>query len=357
MGRIADAIQKDIDRNLYDGCEFLIARGGSILAHEALGFSQRSSLSPLKKDAVFSLYSLSKALTATLVLDAVHQGKLALETPVAQFFSSFQRGEKHRVTILHLLTHTGGISATIPQIPFDQLGSLDTVVDAVTCEPLAFSVGEVHYSPVCGFALLGKILCLIDSQKRSFQQILWEDLLKPLSMHNTYFGLKESLKNRSVPVVFRDLSPGVFPPQLIEGLSQIFAPTSEIPGGGAIGTVHDLFLFTEALKKRPWIQMATQNYTGDRPNDLWDLARKLKKWPSFPAYLGLGLWLRGEGDFPTPFGRKASASTYGALGLGSALFWIDPCNDLTFICLTSGLMEESSSLLRFERLSDLVIQF
>jgi len=54
-------------------------------------------------------------------------------------------------------------------------------------------------------------------------------------------------------------------------------------------------------------------------------------------------------------GHLTSPGTYSGQGAGSTLFWVDPARDLTFICLTAGVMEDSDSILRFQRLSDLVV--
>ena len=80
----------------------------------------------------------------------------------------------------------------------------------------------------------------------------------------------------------------------------------------------------------------------------------MRGWPSFPANLGLGFFLRGEGTFPTPFGLLASPSTFGGFGAGSNAFWIDPVTDITYAFLSSGLMEDSYSVERHMRLSDMV---
>jgi CubicO group peptidase (beta-lactamase class C family) len=102
------------------------------------------------------------------------------------------------------------------------------------------------------------------------------------------------------------------------------------------------------------IELATTNHTGSRPNNLWNYARELRGWDEFPAFLGLSFFLRGTGIFPTWLGTMASPGTFGGVGAGSTLFWVDPERDLTFVCLTSGLLEESHSVDRFQRLSDLV---
>ena len=102
------------------------------------------------------------------------------------------------------------------------------------------------------------------------------------------------------------------------------------------------------------IDLATRNHTGTMPNDIWDYAVDARGWPVFPAYLGLGFFLRGEGTFPTPFGSLASPRTFGGVGAGSTTFFVDPQKELSFALLSTGLLEESRSTERHQRLADLV---
>ena len=102
------------------------------------------------------------------------------------------------------------------------------------------------------------------------------------------------------------------------------------------------------------INLAIENHTGDAENGMWSYANGMRGWDMFPAYLGLGFFLRGEGVFPAPFGTLASPDTFGGLGAGSTMFWIDPEKDLTCVFLSTGLMEESYNIERFQRISDLV---
>lgn len=80
----------------------------------------------------------------------------------------------------------------------------------------------------------------------------------------------------------------------------------------------------------------------------------MRGWEEFPAFLGLTFFLRGTGIFPHWFGNLSSPGTFGAVGAGSTVFWVDPERDLTFVCLTAGLVEETRNVDRFQRLSDLV---
>jgi CubicO group peptidase (beta-lactamase class C family) len=106
---------------------------------------------------------------------------------------------------------------------------------------------------------------------------------------------------------------------------------------------------------KPMVELATSNHTGARPNDLWTYARELKGWPLFPANLGLGFFLRGEGLHPAYCGHLATPGAYGAMGAGTTNFWVDPVRNMTMVCLTTGFLEEANSALRFQRLSDVAI--
>lgn len=102
------------------------------------------------------------------------------------------------------------------------------------------------------------------------------------------------------------------------------------------------------------LRLATTNQTGEMPNLLWSYAKERAGWPDIPAFLGMGFFLRGTGVFPMPFGNLASPGTFGGLGAGSNMFWVDPLTETTCVFLSSGLLEEIPNVLRLQRLSDMV---
>jgi hypothetical protein len=90
-------------------------------------------------------------------------------------------------------------------------------------------------------------------------------------------------------------------------------------------------------------------------NSMMDSSRALHGMPAFPAFLGLGLFLRGEGIFPSHMPTLACAGTYGGWGLGSMAFWVCPRDQVSFVMLTAGIMERIRNLLRFQRLGDMAL--
>ncbi len=367
LDHFVSRIQNDIEQEQYDGAVVMVAGGGQLALYEALGFAERASRRAMQKDAVFCLFSVTKAITATAILSRVDQGKLALTTRVAEIIPEFSSKGKQRVTIAQLLTHTAGMSAGFPPVPQEMMGNLEAVVAAVCQQGLDSLPGEtVSYSPITAHAVLGEVIRRLDGETRSLRQIFADDIFTPLGMHDTALGLRSDLVERRVPVVVRDRREGLFPPEVLEGFNVMLQEDTEIPGGGGVGTAADVFRLAEMLRRGgeldgtrvlspAVIRLAATNHTGLKPNNLWNYTREVRGWDEFPASLGLGFFVRGTGIFPTYFGTLASPGTFGAVGAGSTLFWVDPERDITFVCLTAGALEESYSLDRFQYLSDLVL--
>jgi CubicO group peptidase (beta-lactamase class C family) len=370
MSRLHQAIERDVERKLYDGAVTIVAVGGKVVFEHATGFADRHADKPMRLDSVFPIFSVSKAFNAVLVLQRVERGEVSLNTPVREIIPEFGSRGKQRVTIGQLLSHSGGLPASFPAVPADKIGDLDAVVAAVCDVGLEAVPGEeVSYSPIMAHAVLGQCVRRLDGGKRKLRDIAREELLEPLGMADTALGATKTLAARAVMPRVSDESPGMFDASALVGLGlAILNPELdiEIPAGGFVSTGADVFRFAEAMRQggawngkrvlsKPMVELATSNHTDTRPNDLWTYARELKGWPLFPANLGLGFFLRGEGLQPTYFGHLSTPGTYGAMGAGTTNFWVDPVRNMTMVCLTTGFLEEANSALRFQRLSDVAI--
>ena len=366
LARLTAAVDVDVEAERYDGAVVLVARGGQVALHEAVGWADRANRRRAHVDDVFSIFSVTKTLTTAAVLTRVDRGELSLTTPVADVLPEFGNRGKHRITVAQLLTHTAGLAVGIPPLPPELLGNLEAFVAAACRQALEATPGAtVHYSAITAHALLAEMVRRLDGGRRRFRDILEADVLNPLGMHDTALGLRADLAPRKVPVVVRDRSDGIFDPDLLEAFNVLVTAESEIPAASAVSTVADLFKWAECLRREgeldgarlfspALVRLATQNHTGDRPNGFFAFACEQRGWDLFPAYIGLSFWLRGSGVFPTYFGLTSSPRTFGGLGAGSSMFWVDPERDLTFVLLTAGLLEETRNLERCQRLSDLV---
>jgi CubicO group peptidase (beta-lactamase class C family) len=141
---------------------------------------------------------------------------------------------------------------------------------------------------------------------------------------------------------------------------------AEMPWVGAVSTTPDMFRFAEMLRRGgsldgarilspQMIALARRNWTGDKPNELYKMLAHKRGWEPSPAYIGLGFSLRGTAVCHHQFGTLASPGTFGNYGAGSALYWVDPELDVTFVCLTAGVMESNDNIERFQRLCDIAV--
>jgi CubicO group peptidase (beta-lactamase class C family) len=370
LARLTDQIRRDVEDGRYDGAVVMVARNGEIGLHEAVGFAHRDSGRAARPDDIFRIFSMTKAFTNALVLNAVDRGLLALTTPVADVVPEFLGTDRFRgmhkrsVTIAHLLTHRAALVPTPTPLPYDQLGDLDAVVRAIGELDLIGAPGElVQYSPALAHALLGQAVRRVHDAG-SFREVLDRELLEPLGMTSTRLGAPVAWADRLVPVVARFPAGGWLGPEDIEVMNDIIDEHSEMPWVGCVSSAGDVLRFAEMIRRGgeldgvrilspAVLDLATRNQTGDAPNELYAMLYSAMGWSVPPASVGLGFMLRGEGVFVEPFGTLSTPRTHGNFGAGSSQFWIDPERGLTFVCLTSGVMEESANLQRFQRLSDL----
>ena len=370
MRQLTDTIRRDIDGGLYDGAVVMVARDGIVACCEALGYADRDAGRAMREDDIFAIFSIAKAMSSMTALQGIERGFYTLRTPVAELVPEFAAEGKDKVTVGHLLTHTGGLNGGLFPVAAATQGDLSVVAEAACRATPSAPPGErVSYSSALAHAVLAEAVRRCDGSNARFRDILARDIFAPLDMQDSALGMREDLVARAVPVVVRNRAPGTLDPDQLEELgAQVLDPAAdtEIPGAGVVATAADVFAFIEALRRGGGLEtgrilspamvaFATQNQTGDKPNDLWAVARDLYGWPLCPAYLGLGFFLRGCGDIPTPFGTLASETTFGAIGAGSTVCWADPERGMSFVCLTSGLQSSTGSILRFQRLSDVAI--
>ena len=369
-GRLAllgEAIDDDIEAERYDGCEVVVARGGVVAYHGTHGWADRAARRRVERGQPFITMSIGKQLTVALVLRCLEEGYFALTTPVSDVIPEFAARGKAHVTIAHLLTHTGGLPMMLPEgLAPEQAGNLEAMVAAVSAGLLECLPGtRVTYSVLASHAVLAELVRRAIGGGRPYRQVMRDELFEPLGMRDTWLGRPARIADRVAPVVARDRRVGLFDPAFMEAMGAIIGEDVEIPAGGYVSTAPDFHRFAEMLRaggtldgfrvlSPATVAMVQENRTGEQPNTIWAYTEAMRGWPPFPACLGYGFFLRGTGTHPTPFGLLASPRTFGGFGAGSSAFWIDPVRDVTYAFLSAGLMEDSYSIDRHQRLADIV---
>ncbi|UZF48403.1 serine hydrolase domain-containing protein [Rhodococcus rhodochrous] len=372
LDRLRAAIADDVDSGRYDGAVIAVARHGEIGLHDAIGYADRENGRAASVDDIFWIFSMTKAFTNILVLQAIDRGQLDLTTRVVDIIPEFvgrdpfRTAKKDRINVGHLLTHRAGLVVTPTPVPYAELGNLDSVIDAICqLDVVGEPGGTFNYSPTLNHALLGEMVRRATGYS-SYSELLTSQLLEPLKMSDTALGAPKAWADRMVPIKANYPPGGWLKSSDIEVMQEIVVEGAEMPWVGAVSTTRDILRFAEMLRRggeldgvrilSPGIlDLATTLQTGTAPNDLYAMLCQARGWEIPPGNFGLGFALRGEGVYPTFFGATASPRTHGNYGAGSTLFWVDPERDLTFVCLTSGVMEEGDNLARFQRLSTMAV--
>ncbi|MFC2996277.1 serine hydrolase domain-containing protein [Acinetobacter sichuanensis] len=370
LTRLQEVIQKDIDDNVYDGANIIVARHGEIGLSAALGWADKSAQRDTKIDDLYTIFSMTKAFTNFLILRAIDQGLLSFTTKVIDIIPEFlgrdrfRGAKKDRINIGHLLTHRAGLITTPTPVSYDDLGNLDKVIDAICQLDVVGEPGVTqNYSPALNHALLGEIAKRV-FQYKTVNELLKTELFDPLEMNSTRLGAPSEWKSKYVPVKAKFPDGQWLSVHDIEVMNEIMKDDTEMPWVGAVSSVEDIFKFTEMLRnggtyngKRllspAIINFATQNHTGSTPSDLYVYLAQSRGWDIPPSNIGLGFALAGAGLTPSYFGPLTSPKTFGNYGAGSTLFWVDPETDLSFVFLSSGVIDECDNILRFEKLSTL----
>ena len=147
--------------------------------------------------------------------------------------------------------------------------------------------------------LMAEALRRTDPKRRSYRQMVQEDLLTPLRMHDTSVGLRADLKPRKVVPDFRGNYPIGHRGHSDYGPNGAFEEEhAEMPWVGIASTVPDMFRFAEALRlggaldgsrfiSPATLKLACQNWTGDKSNELYTARGKDFGIPEVPGYIGL----------------------------------------------------------------------
>jgi len=369
LNHLKTVIEADVQRGHYHGAVIRVGCAGRVDLEAAIGCADAQRELPLHTDSVFSLFSLTKAFTNMLVLRAVELGQFALTTRVADLIPEFQGAPRERATVFHLLTHTAGMPGVWTPKPDMYEDRLDELLQAA-CENVHGIVEpgtRCDYAPVVNHVLMGELLRRTDPKGRAFRDIAREDLFEPLAMRDTSLGVRQDLRARKVVPDLRGVVPIRVRGRTQPGPYSLFEEeANEAPHVGACSTVADLWRFVEMLRQGGsldgvrivsprMLQLARHNWTGQMHNELYRGVALRAGWEPPPACIGLGFSLRGEGIVHHQFGTLTSAQTFGNYGAGSTMFWVDPELDLSFVCLTTGLLSQAANIDRFQRLSDITV--
>jgi CubicO group peptidase (beta-lactamase class C family) len=184
-----DAWLGDLNRQgLFNGV-VLVARDGREVYVGAHGAAALAPSTPLTEDTRFGLASIGKIFTHTAVLQLIQDGRLTLETTIADVLPDYPQAISRTATVEQLLRHRGGIAdqfgPAFMNAPKESFTSNHAYYSFVSNQPAQFAPGERNeYCNGC-YIVLGEIIERISGVP--YEQYVADHILAPAGMSRAGF--------------------------------------------------------------------------------------------------------------------------------------------------------------------------
>jgi CubicO group peptidase (beta-lactamase class C family) len=272
LKRITDMLNLGIAKGEIPGAVLLIARQGKIAYFEAMGSLDPEQKTPMTKDGIFRIYSMTKPITTVTAMMLFEQGKLALTDPVGKYIPAFNDvkvgvekkeedgkttlelvAPQRPMTVQDLMRHSSGLTYGFFGVSAVKKAYLDAdlykgeftnaeFAERLAKLPLAFQPGTTwdysHSTDVLGRAVEV-------ASGKSLYETMKERLLDPLGMTDTKFHIANDPARQA-----RLAKPFSYDRAIGAGISMSdprVAGKDELGGQGMVGTATDYALFAHML--------------------------------------------------------------------------------------------------------------
>lgn len=242
--QLEQLVRAYVERRGFSGV-VLVARDGKPLYQAAFGTAQPAWNTPLGTDAVFRIGSLSKPMTATLVMRLAELGRIDLDQTVGTYLPALYAGsDAGRITVRQLLAHTSGL-ADVAQRYTDPFWTSDARRHYTPTEfarewipaTLAGKPGVWRYNNN-GYFLLGMIVEAVTGN--SYADNLRQHVMQPAGMGDSgVFDGRTIVPKLAQGTVLADDGTRELPPYI--------DPSVSYAAAGVYATALDLLRFDRAL--------------------------------------------------------------------------------------------------------------
>jgi CubicO group peptidase (beta-lactamase class C family) len=351
LDRISAVMNEHVTKGHIAGAIGLIARRGKVGYFETYGWQDKEANVPMRKDAIFRMYSMTKPVTGVAVLILYEEGRFFLSDPVSKYLPELanmkvavvetdaQTGRKTRytvparrqMTILDLLRHTSGLDYRGPEdedgkLIYQKLGAnfsdetIGELVKKLGQAPLVHQPGTI-WDYGLSMDVLARLVEVVSG--KPYDKFLEERIFKPLGMADTGYYVPAEKHSRLAklytPAEGGTVKPSTAPPQ-----TSYLKPTVHFGGGsGLVSTASDYLRFCQMLLNggeldgvrilsRKSVELMSADHLGDMPRT---------------GLLALGYGFGLTVAVNTGIGRTGAVGSAGEYFWGGAAgtrFWIDP---------------------------------
>lgn len=334
------AMVTDRNANVYEGAAGRRSLGGD---------------APMTTDSVMAIFSTSKAITGTTLMQLVEEGKVRLDDPVKKYVPEIAeiqvlegfdaagqpklRAPKRDITINHLMLHTAGFSYeffSADDLKLRGAKGIPSVVSSTfasvkTC--LLWDPGE-KWGYGVNIDWVGKVVEAVRGKRLG--EVMQERVFAPLGMSETGFVMTPAMQARRAVIHDRAMDGKLTPlPDLV--LPQ--PPEMDMGGHGLYSTVGDYMKFIRMILndgagangrvlKAETVEQMSRNGLGALKSGGWttsipSLSNTGEFFPGLPKSWAYTFMVNDE---PTPSGRPAGSLMWA--GLANLFYWIDRENGI-----------------------------
>ena len=360
LERIDRVMQNHVDDGHIAGAIGLIARRGKVAYLSSWGHADREQGKEMRPDALFRMYSMTKAVTGVAVMMLHEEQGWPLYTPAKRWIPELgglqvaideidpdSGTPRHKlvpanrdITIRDLLTHTSGISYNGPR---DGQGTpyYETVSGrndgTMSIGDLARALGEMplhnHPGEVWRYGLSQDVLAALveEMSGQTYDVFLQERIFGPLGMKDTAHWAPKS-KHSRLAVLYAPKGKQQLRRSTASAQDSYKEKPSLLGGGsGLVSTVGDYLRFCQMLLNngelegtrllsRKSVELMSSDHIGDLPRvGIMDAPGA-----------GFGLTFRVIQQ-PGLSGSLGSVGTYSWGGAAGTRFWIDPQEEMVSI--------------------------
>jgi CubicO group peptidase (beta-lactamase class C family) len=366
LTRIDDFVERHLEANHFAGAVTVVARHGKVFQFKAYGMQDIESGTPMSKDSIFRIYSMSKPITSVAVMALYEEGHFLLGDPVSKWLPEFEdlevgveelddeTGERvlktvpadREVSIRDLLRHTSGLTygfwgnSLVDTMYLDKkvLTEDETIQDTVAklgTIPLKHQPGTV-WEYGLSTDVLGRLVEVVSG--RPFDEFLEKRIFARLGMTDTGFFVPPEKVRRLVTVYEpNDANTAIAPYDPSQTRDYLERPSYFSGGGGLVSTAADYLRFSQMLLNGG--ELNGERILGPETVELMttDHLVEITDRRDLGAYgFGLGFGISLERGIS---GSILSEGSFSWGGLAHTGFWIDRKEELIGIFLIQLLPE------------------
>lgn len=228
-GKIIDFLEKELKDGSFPGAGLVVSKNGKQVFQHFLGkyLDNQGKEHSYRPSVTSTFYSFSKGISATVAMVAQDKGQLSLDDLVIKHIPEFATGDKDKINLRQLLTHSAGIpGAPTPFQPVRTDQEWNQTLETMCRAKLEWQPGsKTAYHPFVHL-LVGEVVRR-RNRHRSWDSLCREWLFSPLQAPSLTFGPPENPNLHT------------WAPRDSQGSDQIQKMLDGHPAGGCKGTLED----------------------------------------------------------------------------------------------------------------------